>query len=238
MQQIGIDRSTINLLYQKHKDYIVPIAIIVVCFLLLIKITIPQIDNLSVKQQEVKFEKEKLTTLKNNLKILSNLNESTLDSQLSTVSDALPEGKNFAGVLNSISISANKAGVFLGDFEFQVGDLSKSATPSQGLPNLQLSLATNGNVSATSRFINELYKSLPISEITSIEVNSNRAVLNTFFYYKPFPKIPTDKSFPLSSLSKADLDTIAEISSWNNPRVLEQIQPLLKPIPVSSSSAF
>jgi len=238
MVKIGIDRLTINLLYQKHKDYIVPIAIIVVCFLLLIKITIPQIGSLSVKQQEVKFEKEKLSTLKNNLKILSNLNESILDSQLSIVSDALPEGKNFAGVLNSISISANKAGVFLGDFEFQVGDLSKVATPSQGLPNLQLSLVTNGNAAATARFINELYKSLPISEITSIEINSNRAALNTFFYYKPFPQKVIDESFSLSSLSKADLDTIAEISSWNNPRVLEQIQPLLKPTSVSSSSAF
>ncbi len=238
MARIGIDRLTINLLYQKHKDYIVPIAIIVVCFLLLIKITIPQIGSLSVKQQEVKFEKEKLSTLKNNLKILSNLNESALDSQLSIVSDALPEGKNFAGVLNSISISANKAGVFLGDFDFQVGDLSKVATPSQGLPNLQLSLVTNGNVAATARFINELYKSLPISEITSIEINSNRAVLNTFFYYKPFLKTSIDESFPLSSLSKTDLETIAEISSWNNSRILEQIQPLLKPTPVSSSSAF
>lgn len=211
---------------------------IIVCFFLLVEITIPQLSNLSTQQQEVKVEKEKLTTLQNNLKLLSNLNESVLDSQLSLTSDALPSEKNFSGILNVISLSANKAGVFLGDFDFQVGDLSKNTIPPNGLPSLTLSLTTNGNTSATARFISELYKSLPISEVTTIEVSSNRARLNTLFYYKPFPQGGGSGNIPLYSLSKNDLDVIKEISSWNNTKILEQIQPVLKTSPVSSTSAF
>lgn len=233
----GIDRSTIIYLYKKNRDYVIPIIAIIIGFILFIRITIPTLNNLSEREQEVKFEKQKLETLKNNFKILSELNESILDSQLLAATDALPSGKNFAGVLNAVSISANRAGIFLGDFEFQVGDLSKTVTPTKGLPSLQLSLVTTGNANATAGFVNELYKSLPISEITNIEVNGNRATLSTVFYYKPNALGKTDEYLPVSNLSQTDLKTIVEITSWNNPRTFEEIQPFLPPSSTSSPSA-
>lgn len=238
MNKIIVDKSTLLLLYRKHKDYIVPIVTIVVCFILFLKVTIPVLNNLSAKEQEVKLEKQKLETLKNNLKILNELNESVLGSQLSVANDALPSTKNFAGVLNAVSVSANKAGIFLGDYEFQVGDLSQTITPLKGLPSLQLSLVTNGNANATAKFVDELYNSLPVSEVISIEVNGSRATLSTVFYFKPFAQGKTDEYLPLSTLSKSDLDIIKEISSWNNPQLLEEIIPVVKPSPVATSSAL
>lgn len=238
MKRIEINRSIITLLYNKHKDYIVPIATIIVSFMLLVLITIPQISNLLSRQQEIKFEREKLTTLKNNLKVLSELNESILDSQLGIATDALPLNKNFSGVLNEISITSNKAGVFLGDFEFQVGDLSNSNVPTKGFPNLELSLAVNGNAAGVTKFIDELYKSFPIVEITKIDVGATRAQLNTLFYYKPYLLKSVDGSLGINQLSKNDLDTLKQISSWNSSRVFEQIQPVLNPGIQSTSSAF
>lgn len=234
MDKFKVNRSTLIYLYRKHKDYIIPIALVIVSFILFLKVTIPTLNNLSNREQEVKFEKEKLATLKNNLKILSELNELTLDSQLSLVSDALPTEKNFAGVLNAVSVSANKSGIFLGDYEFQVGDLSKTITPLKGLPFLQLSLVTTGDANATARFVKELYRSFPISEITNIEVNGARATLSTTFYYRPVSFGKTDEYNPLSSFSKGDLDIMRDLSTWNNPRILEEIAPL---IPAATSSA-
>lgn len=237
MKSIEINRSIMLLLYNKYRDYIVPIATIVVSFLLFMLFTIPQISSLSTRQQEVKFERDKLTSLRNNLNILSSLNDSVLNSQLTVASEALPSTKNFSGVLNTISISANKTGIFLGDFDFQVGDLSSTNVPAKGFPNLQLSLTVNGNVSSVARFINELYRSLPIVEVTKIDLGGNHAQLNTLFYYKPYAERNIDAGIKLSSLTKNDLDTIREISSWNNPGTFQELQPLLNPSSSSSTSA-
>ncbi len=118
--KISLDRLTLERLYKKHKDYLIPIVTIIVCFILLLQVTIPQIGFLSAKQEEVSVEKAKLKILNNNLNILSNLNDSTLNSQFALATAALPVEKNFAGILNTINLAASKAGVFLGDFEFQV----------------------------------------------------------------------------------------------------------------------
>lgn len=236
MTKFEIDSSSIKYLYKKHKDYVVPIVTIIVSFILFLQITIPTLNNLSAREQEVKFEREKLTTLRSNLKVLSALNELSLDLQLSVAADALPSDKNFAGVLNAVSISANKSGIFLGDYEFQVGDLTKTVTPLKGLPSLQLSLITSGDANATARFVEELYRSFPISEVTNIEINGNRATLSTVFYYKPVALGKTDEYVALSNLSKEDLDTIKDLSTWNNPRVLEEIAPLIPQASPSASS--
>lgn len=237
MNKISIDRMTLSLIYNRNKDYLVPLFTILVAFILLIQITIPSLSTLSTKNQEVKFEKEKLTTLKNNLNILTTLNTQTLDLQLSNATDALPSSKNFAGVLNAVSISANLSGVALGDFEFQVGDISNSVTPSKGFPNLQLSLNINGSVTNIAKFVNELYKTMPVSEVSNIQVTGGRATLNTLFYYKPYLGKSIDETIPLNNLSKSNLDLLTEISSWNNPKIIEQIQPIINASPVSSPSA-
>lgn len=236
MKKFEVNKSIIFFFYNKYKDYIVPISTIIVAFLLLILLTIPQISNLSERQQEVKAEKERLVSLQNNLNILLSLNDSTLNSQVSLVSDALPTSKNFSGVLNSISVSANKSGVFLGDFDFEVGDLSNKIIPTKGFPNLQLSLAVKGNVSSIAKFINELYKSLPLAEVVKIDLGGNQAQLNTVFYFKPYFEQIVDGSVKLYPLTKNDLDVIRQISSWDNSKTFVEIQPLISPSPSSSSA--
>lgn len=223
-KKISLDRSTLEQLYRKHKDYLIPIISIVICFFLLVLITIPQIGILSEKQQQYNSEKTKLQSLTNNYNILSNLNDATLDLQLALTVDALPSNKNFTGILNSINLAANKSGIFLGDYEFQVGDLSKVPL-GKNVPVLELTLSINGGVSETVKFVNELYKSLPIAEVTSIGVNNNRSSITAIFYYKPFADTK-DNFLPINSFSKNYLDIISEVSTWNNPRVLEILPPL------------
>lgn len=234
MDKLKIDKDTVLFLYRKHKGYIMPIAIIVVSFLLLIKVIIPQIENLSVRQQEVKVEKEKLDALKNNLTTLNGITNDFLDKEVSLTVSALPIEKNFAGVLNAVSISANKAGVFLGDYEFQVGDLSKSTTIGKNLPSLQLSLSVNGGVGGAIKFITELYRSLPLSEISNIEISNSRSVIIVLFYYKPFAGGASVTS-SLSQISKNDSANLSQISTWNNGNSLEVSLPI---IPIASGSAI
>lgn len=230
-KKISLDRLTLEELYKKYKDYLIPVLSIIICFFLLVFITIPQIGILSEKQQQLTTEKTKLHILTNNYNVLAGLDDFTLDSQLALTVGALPSSKNFTSVLNSINLAANKSGVFLGDYEFQVGDLSK-ISPGKNIPTLELTLFINGGVNETVKFVNELYNSLPITEVTNIEVNNNRSSITAVFYYKPFADVK-DNSLPINSLSKNYLDIISKMSVWNNPQVLN----ILPSINVSQSAS-
>lgn len=215
--KISVDRITIEQLYRRNKDYLVPIIIIIVCFILLIEVTIPQIGSLSVREQEYSAEKKKLDTLNNNLAILDKLSDSALSYQLSIVTNALPSDKNFAAILNGVNYAANKSGVFLGDYDFSVGSNNRIA-PGQLFPSLQFSLSVNGGISPTARYITELAKSLPLSEITSIQITKNSSKVDVSFYYLPFNQLK-DNYQPVLSLSKNYIDILKNLGTWNNPNI-------------------
>ncbi len=225
MNKNNIDLATIKFLYDKYKTYVFSVIIIFVSLALFLKAIIPQIQNFFDIQNQVKIENEKLTVIKKNLSSLSNLNESLISYQLQVSSDALPSSKDFAGILNGVSISAGKAGVFLGDFDFQVGDISKVTAGDNKFPSLQLVLSLNAGVSDTVRFITELYRTVPLAEVKNVQISGNHSSITTVFYYKPFPSLNVKDSDPVFLISDKDLSLIKNISDWNNPNNIKNNLP-------------
>ena len=215
--KISVNKMTMEQLYRKNKDYFVPIITIIVCFVLLIEVTIPQIGALSVREQEYSAEKAKLDTLNNNLAILEKLSDSALSYQLSIATNALPSDKNFAAILNGVNYAANKSGVFLGDYDFSVGANNRIA-PGQLFPSLQFSLSINGGISPTAKYITELAKSLPLSEVSGVQVTRNSSKVDVSFYYLPFNQL-RDNYQPIVSLSKNYIDILKNLGTWNNPNI-------------------
>lgn len=223
MKKINIEFRTLKILYDKYRDYLLPLGIIFISFFLFINIVTPQINSLLDLQREARKEQEKLSILRDNLNLLSSLDESTLDSYLGLTSDTLPATKDFAGIISAISVSADKAGVFLGDFEFQVGDISKASPTVAGSPSLQLELNVTGGVNGVIKFVEELYRSVPISEVSSIEFGNNRSSITVVFYYKPLPPIKFRDDVRLELTTQKDQSLISLIQSWNNPKVFQAI---------------
>ncbi len=233
-KKVNIDSTTFWFLYRRYKEYLLPVGVIFACILLFFLVIIPQFQNFLDTQQQVKAESNKLIILKNNLNLLTNMDESQMDSQLQIVSGALSPNKDFEGILNGISVAANKAGVFLGDYEFQVGDITKPSLNIQSFPSLQLTLTIYGGVNGVTRFMTELYKTVPLSEITDVKVTSTTSEITALFYYKPFPPLGFNNSAPINPVSQAGLSTIANLSSWNN--VVRVNQAVVQPSPASSSA--
>ncbi|MCL5019479.1 MAG: hypothetical protein M1426_03235 [Patescibacteria group bacterium] len=233
-KKVNIDSTTFWFLYQRYREYLLPVGVIFACILLFFLVIIPQFQNFLDTQQQVKAESNKLIILKNNLNLLTNMDESQMDSQLQIVSGALSSNKDFEGILNGISVAANKAGVFLGDYEFQVGDITKPSLSIQSFPSLQLTLTIYGGVSGVTRFMIELYKTVPLSEITDVKVSSTTSEITALFYYKPFPPLGFNNSAPINPVSQQGLSTIANLSSWNN--AVRVNQAVVQPSPASSSA--
>lgn len=238
-RKVNIDATTLRFLYIRYKEYLLPVGVIIACILLFVFVIIPQFQNLLDAQQQAKIESNKLAVLRNNLNLLTNLSEPQLDSQLKVVTKVMPPEKDFGGILNGISLAANKAGVSLGDYEFQVGNINKPALIVQAYPSLEIILTINGGIADVGRFLEELYKTAPLCEITNIKVNSSDSQVTALFFYRPFPPIGFNDTAPIETISPQGVSTINNLSTWNNiPDITQSVLvPQATPTPVASPSS-
>ena len=231
-ENTNIDINTIKILYRKYKEHLVYILVIFITVVLFLFTVLPRIKDLARLNNEKKIELNKVSILKNNLNLLSNLDDSELDSQLLIVSSALPSEKDFEGVLNALSLASGRSGASLGDYEFQVGDLSqRSSVKTTGFPFLTLVVNIKGTTSQIVNFVGSLFKSTPISEVTSIMQNANSATISIVFYYKTLLPIPLNDSTQIIPLSEKGKEIINTLSSWG-------VGSLSQPeVPISSTSS-
>jgi Tfp pilus assembly protein PilO len=214
-KKFNIDFSTLTILYRHYKEYFLPIGIILASFVVLLFVVVPQIQGYFNAENNLKEEENKLELLKNNFNLLSNLNQTEAEANLSMLKRTLPPSKDFAGVLNAITSSASDTGVSVGDFTFQVGDLAQVLQGVTAYPSLQITVNLNGNVLALNNFMNKLYHSMPLAEVTSIKVNQTTSILTVLFYYKPFPPAQARGDLAILPLSAKDKIVLSDIANWN-----------------------
>jgi len=162
---------------------------------------------------------------------LISINSSVLDSQFAVVSSALPPNKDFAGIITGVSAAAQRAGVGLNDFEFQVGDLREISASSMEYPFLTTKLNIQSSYQQSANFITELFKSFPLAEIVDVSLSGRSTEVSVVFYYKPMPEIEVDNYKPVKILTKENLDLINELLTWNSNPVINV------PLPSSSTSS-
>jgi hypothetical protein len=160
---------------------------------------------------------------------MQNINDASLDANTSIVLKALPKDKDFEAILNSLSSAAGKSGVTLGNFEFKVGDLSTPSSLDSQLPNLSMTILINDGARGAFSFLKNLSSSLPLSEIKKVDTNGNYTTVNAIFYYRSLSSTVASGDFPIIPISSKQLDTLSQLSSWD--------QSSLPNITTSSSNA-
>lgn len=229
---ILLDETTFQILYLKNKLYITPTLIIVVCIALIVFVLIPQIQEIISLRSESEVLPQRIRILSNNATFMSHLNTETLDNQVSIVAQALPSQRGYAAIINAITNTSRASGVSVGDYSFVVGEIStKSAQP---VASVSVDLTLNGDLRATSRFIKELYKQLPITAIKKIEATGNTSHVLAEFFFRPIPTITFDANLPIQSLTPQENTVLRTLTEWIN----QQPQPSDVQTPVSSPSAL
>src|SRR2546423_2999980 len=81
------------------------IGIIIICFLLLLFLVIPQIQQVFSIKNEIAATRQRTTVLQNNISYMTGLDEQALDDNLQLASSALPSDKDASAILQAISDS-------------------------------------------------------------------------------------------------------------------------------------
>ena len=228
-EKINVDLKSLKFIFERNKPYILPSIIIVICIALFLQFVIPQFRILSLAQEEARLASLKLQILKENLNVLTNTDEKSLDSRLKILNLALPLNKDFGGILNSIYYASQKTGVSLGSFSLQIGELADTKK-SVDFPSISLTIPISANAPAVNSFVEVLSKTAPISEVTVIKIRNVASSIKLSFYYKPLGFSNLKEDMRINPISQKGLRIINRLSSFENIESFQQV-----PIATSSS---
>lgn len=213
--KINADIKSIKFILSRNKPYFLPVSIIFICIILFFQFIIPQFNSLLLAQREAKAASLKLEILKDNLNMLTNTNENSLDEQLKLLNQTLPLSKDFAAILNSIYYASSKAGVGLGAFSLKVGDLSKSEK-SDMFSIISMSVPINSDATGVNSFVAAISKTLPLSEVTLIKIGDKASAINLSFYYKPLGSNKNNDDVRINPLTQKGLSLINKLKAFED----------------------
>lgn len=197
IQDIKIDKSSFSLLLEDYRSVVISFGVFAVSFLLLLFITMPQVNQLLQLREEEAAVQDKITTAQANLRLLSSLSDSLLDKDITLAIAAMPTEKDYVGFISAVTKASTKSKVALGDYTFRIGELATGSAkttlrPSTGLrlapptrPGIPVDLSLNtGDIVGVQVFLTELAKNVPLSEVVSVTINGKKTSVSVMFYYR------------------------------------------------------
>lgn len=228
-EKVNADLRSLKFIFERNKPYILPSIIIMVCIVLFFQFVIPQFRILQSAQEEAKQASLNLQTLKENLNILTNIDEKSLDEKLKILNLALPLSKDFSGILNSIYYASQKTGVSLGDFSLQIGDLHDTKKKDD-YPSIDLIVPVTANAKGVNNFVAILNKTVPLSEVTVIKIRNVSSSIKLSFYYKSLGFSNLKEDIRISPLTQKGLEIINKLNLFENVSSFQMV-------PISTSSS-
>lgn len=211
-------------IYKKRKQQLLPLFFGFAAFFVFVRIVLPQWTDvtdvrilLSDKENAVKAKEE-------TIRLLNSLPTEKIESDYALATTALPLQKDIILIFTELNDASSRAGVTLGGFNVKVGDIYSSEKKEtagsktiSGIPYIDILVNVSGQNENLRRFAEELYKSIPLVEIKTIDVAKNDARFGVNFFYKPVALRPTSTQITaLKSLSAPEEAQLKELSEWKS----------------------
>lgn len=214
-EKINSDLKSLKFIFGRNKPYILPIIIILAVLILFWQFVMPQFKTLFMAQEEIRQASLRLQTLKENLNVLTNTDEKSLDKQLKILNLALPVNKDFSGILNSIYYASQRTGVNLGSFSLQIGELLNPEKKYDS-STISVSIPINADAAAVNSFVEIISKTVPLSEVTLIKISNISSTVSLSFNYKPLGFSNYKEDVRIIPLTQKGLTVIDKLSGFEN----------------------
>ena len=196
--------------YSPTYPIVTPLAILGVSFLVFCFFILPQLESWFSINNEVKATQQKITIMRENSIILQNMNSFNVQGDFSVATKALPNDKDFAGILDAIEQSASVSNVLLNDYEFYIGAVSgRSSAP------ISVDLTLQGNVDGMTTFLYQIERKLPLVQVRNINISDNKGQIELEFYTKPFTPLQVSYSDQFSGISQEQRNVLDTLRGWS-----------------------
>jgi len=235
-----LNKDTLLGLYYENKEMVLPVFAIVVSILLFIIFIIPQLLSFPSRKSEVDIENAVLNQIKESEKVLSTVNLDLVNSQVELVSKTLPEKKTIEEALGAIFTAASLSNSQIESYQFIDSGAEAGPVPKESenkYQSLDFSVNIFGDINQAVDFIDQLYKSYPISSVKDIEISEGIASMKISFFYSPFVTGSLDDRTRVRSMSEKEREAIEEIQSWNETLGGDIFNTLLESSPSGESSS-
>jgi len=212
-EKINANLKSLKFVFNKNKSYVLPSVLILVSILLFFQFVIPEFSLLFKTQEEVSALKAKTELLKENLNMLTNIDQDTLDSQYNTMILALPVNKDYIEILNTVNVAAQKAGVSLGNYSFKVGSLGKSDSADIS-PLIKLTVPIESGLTGANSFVQIINNTVPLSQIDAVNVVDTSSSITLSFYYKLLDTSNYSQDALISPVSQEGLNLIDQMKEF------------------------
>lgn len=216
--------NSARFIYYSYKDspyysLLILSVILSLGILLFFGFVMPQFESFFSLRDEAIAARGRISILNSNLTFMSRLNKTALENSRMTVVKALPVEKDFASIITSINQSSRNAGIAVEDYTFGLGPLSSDESANRTQNNtgefIYIKLSLKGNVSDIKNFIKEMSKKLPLSEVESIEAESDSAFITLRFFSRSYKAPQLNNEDPINPISAQNSLLISELNSWN-----------------------
>lgn len=211
-----INKNALIVMYSENERYALPIFAVVVSLVLFFAFIVPQVFSFPARKTEIEVENIKLNKIKEAEKIIASTDVDEVESNLGLAMNTLPNEKPFEEAMNGITAAAIESNTQIESYKFQ-DELSVNETSGK-LPSLKFEITIVGGIDQAVEFVNQLYKTYPLSEVDDIESSNTSSVIKVSFFYKSLPINDSMDRASLRETTIAEISLINEISGWNSGR--------------------
>jgi len=208
---------------KKNKKDLAPLAFTVGAFVLLAKVVLPQISEISDLRSNIETQTARNQGLLQSESTLAAINDAELNADYEIVLNSLPRNKSIGAIFEALTSAANKSNVSIGSLNLQVGSVydqdinSVEKNVIQGVQFINLLVRATGSSSSDLTYFAEvLYKTLPVVEINSIGVSEKEGRYDVNFYFKPINEKGFQAQTLVAPLSPQQQELLNTLKEWSN----------------------
>lgn len=206
--------------YRKYKAQLLPIALIFSSFFIIFRIALPQWSEISDVSRQIDKKEEAVADLEKTITLLQTTPSDVIDRNFEITTTALPPEKNVALMFTMLNGAANKADVKLQGFNLRVGDIFdtqkdvKSEKSIEGIPYLNVTIQAEGSNENLKVFAENLYKSLPLIELTRVAIDKGLGSFDVNFFFKPYDTIPAAFLNKIDNITPEEAELLKQLEGW------------------------
>lgn len=212
-------------IYRKRKQQLLPLTFGFAAFFVIFRIIIPQWTDISDVTLLMTQKQSAVDAKEETVRLLNSIPTEKVESDYTLITTALPIQKDIILIFGELSDAASRADVRLGGFSVKVGGIYSADKSEQqvvqktveGIPYLNILVNVSGQTDGLKRFADELYQSLPLVEITTINIGKSDARYDVNFYFKPITLRPANAdTTALKAMTPAENEQLDELKTWNS----------------------